>query len=494
LLKRSCFSTLVGKGCEGLLMNADERAIKEFTFRFAALLALRLAVGFMTAWGFVWGMAVLVLRVAAGTPRSLLLWGLLGVVPAVGLGIILSRRRLPRRQSVRALLDKQSRCGGLFMAAEEADLGSWRARMPAITVPQLTWRSRRPAALLAAASLFVLVGFLIPQRLVSITGGHTLEVAGEIEKLTAQIDVLEQEKILEPTKAESLKDKLEQIRADASGEDPVKTWEALDHLRPIPEEAAAEAAEAAISKTEDLTQAEALAEAVAQTLEQQAQEGEAAMDPKLVSEAMAELSQMVEAAAAQDESLKRRLERKDLQKAVEASELSPEQLEQLANTLRECKGDVADLLQKLSEADLVDLSTLELNGQVGKCDPEGLAAFLKENEGQMSVGEMLAESKEGRPGRGGVDRGRGDAAMTWGDESSEEGTKFKETILPPAALDAAKESVLAGVSAGAPTVETDAAPSEPGALTGAAAGAGSAHTQTVLPRHRGTVRRYFERE
>jgi hypothetical protein len=218
------------------------------------------------------------------------------------------------------------------------------------------------------------------------------------------------------------------------------------------------------------------------------------MDPKLQAEAMAELGQMIEGATEDNEPLKRRLQKKDLQKAIEAKELSPEQLERLAESLRECKGDIADLLEKLSRADLVDLETLELNKQVGKSDMEGLAAFLRENAGQTSVGEMLAQWREGGPGKGGIDRGRGDAPMTWGDESSEEGAKFKETILPPAALEAVKESVLTGVSTGTPTVETDGTSSEAGALAGAASGGGSAHTQTVLPRHRGTVRRYFERE
>ena len=64
-------------------MNADEKAIRELTFGFAARLALRLTVGLLTAWGFLWGVAVLVLRVGVGMPRSPLLWGLLGIPPAV---------------------------------------------------------------------------------------------------------------------------------------------------------------------------------------------------------------------------------------------------------------------------------------------------------------------------------------------------------------------------------------------------------------------------
>ena len=70
------------KGLEALLMNADEKATSEFALRIAVLLALRLALGIITAWCFAWGTVVLILRVAFATPRPFLLWGLAGVLPA----------------------------------------------------------------------------------------------------------------------------------------------------------------------------------------------------------------------------------------------------------------------------------------------------------------------------------------------------------------------------------------------------------------------------
>ncbi len=97
------------------------------------------------------------------------------------------------------------------------------------------------------------------------------------------------------------------------------------------------------------------------------------------------------------------------------------------------------------------------------------------------------------PGEAGINRGRGDAELTFGDESDETGVKFTERSLPAASLEAMKESKLVAVTAGAPEVDADAGPSEGGALTGAAGGGGGAYTRTVLPRHRSAVRRYFER-
>ena len=485
-------------------MEANEQAIAGFRSRLAALLAVRLALRLITGWIFVWGMAVLVLRAALGTPRTPLAWGLVGIVPGVAVGILMAWRQAPGRACVRALLDKHSRCGGLFMAADDVDVGSWHSRMPAVGAPDVSWRGGRAWGLLAVAASFLIIAFLVPQRLVSLNLGHTLEIDEQVEKLAAQIEVLKEEKILEPTKAEALIQKLKQIRNEASGEDPVKTWEALDHLEAIPKQTAGEAAEEAISETEELTKAEALANALASALSKPGEDGEQAMEPQLASAAMAELAEMVKEAAEENEQLKRRLKKKELMKAIEARELTPEQLEQLAKHLSKSKGELADLLNRLNEAQLIDPRDLALIEQMGECDMEGLRAMLECDSGQCSLGEMLdgwladqlgeGPDGDGSPGRGGINRGRGDAAMAFGDESAEEGAKFKETVLPPAALKDAKESMLAGVSMGAPTVDADAGPSEAGALTGAAAGGGSAHTQTVLPRHRGAVRRYFERE
>ncbi len=46
------------------------------------------------------------------------------------------------------------------------------------------------------------------------------------------------------------------------------------------------------------------------------------------------------------------------------------------------------------------------------------------------------------PGRGGATRGRGDAAITFGDESDASGLKFKEVVLPPGTLDDPENRVL----------------------------------------------------
>jgi hypothetical protein len=78
--------------------------------------------------------------------------------------------------------------------------------------------------------------------------------------------------------------------------------------------------------------------------------------------------------------------------------------------------------------------------------------------------------------------------------SSEEGTTFKEQVLPQASLNALKDSQKLGITVGAPTIEGDDSLSITGTLDSAQGGDGQTFTQTVLPRHRSAVKRYFERE
>jgi hypothetical protein len=119
-------------------------------------------------------------------------------------------------------------------------------------------------------------------------------------------------------------------------------------------------------------------------------------------------------------------------------------------------------------------------------------ALLDEFGDERTLAEMLDMLAEGRPGRGGITRGRGDAPMTWSGGTAEENAKFKPQVVPPASVADLRRSTLAGVSRGRPGTGKPES-STGGALTGAEAGGGSAHTRVILPRHRGTVKRYFER-
>lgn len=470
-------------------MNEHDKAITDLRAKLAALLVLKFALVAAVAWLFAWGMVVLILRAASGVDRLWLLWGMAGLGPAICVAVLMARGRVPSAPAVRAMLDGQSRAGGLLMACGQMDVGSWRDHLPPAAALSVRLRGWKVWALLAAGAVFVLLGFAVPDRFVTMGGGHALQVGNEVEKLHEQIETLKEEEIIDLAKADALEKKLNQVEASASGEDPVKTWEALDHLESQAAKLAKEAAEQAISQTEKLTKAQALAEGLMEDLGK--------MDSKTAAEALKELAEMTNQAAEDSKALSEELS-EQLKEACKGGSLTGEQLRELAEALKEFKGDIGQMLENLLQADLIDLETIELCEKLGDFDPEGLADFLAENckEG-MSVAAVVAawcKSRPGRPGRGGINRGRGDAPMTWTDGTDTQGAKFKEQILPPASLAALKDSKLVGISTGTPETGKAGTDAGRGALKGAAAGPGAAHTHTILPRHRGAVGRYFKRK
>jgi hypothetical protein len=467
-------------------MNPLESAITRLREHLAALLILRKALAFLAIWLFIWGTGVIVLRVAFETSSIDLLWGLLAAPLVVAVAAVAGLRELPRRTQLRAVLDKAGGCGGLLMAAEEQPLGAWQESLPRVAPVRVRWQGGRSWAAFAAGVIFVLVGLLFPLPPSLLAQARALEIGREVEKLAAQIDVLKEEKLLEPERADSLKDKLKQMKDQSSSEDPVKTLEALDHLQKMVAQKGQEAAEEAAGQSEKLAKAESLAEGLRRSTD--------ALDPKARAEAMAQLADLVQKAADEAkvaDKLAKLLDPDTLQ-ACKDCKLSAEDLKKLADALKANRKEIAKLLEKLRDAKLIDPEILARCAAAGMCDAAELARLLKEHAGKYSALELMKKA-DGLPGRGGVTEGRGDAALTWKDPTTEEGAKFKEETLPPGALADLKKSLTLGVSTDRPDVDKKGGPSRPGALNQATAGGGSAHTPVLLPRHRGAVERYFAR-
>ena len=122
---------------------------------------------------------------------------------------------------------------------------------------------------------------------------------------------------------------------------------------------------------------------------------------------------------------------------------------------------------KLIKARLVDAAELDRLDKAGECDEAALVAALCQCKDGKQLAEALASlDGGGLPGRGGISRGRGDAAMTWSQGVKKDDAAFKEKVLPPAAVASLKESRLAGVSVGDPTSQKPGGGSAGGALGG----------------------------
>jgi hypothetical protein len=461
------------------MSNNEDRAIADFRRSLASLYLLRNGLVALTLWAFIYGTAVLALRGAVGLSRLDLLWGLASLPLVLVPAVVLALRRLPTTAAVRAVLDQHGRCGGLLMAGAEFPLGDWSARLPEVRVPRLRWRGRRNWGLFAVACAFVALGFLVPQSLASL-GGSRLDVSREVERLKEQLEVLQKEKILDPERAQDLKMKLDQLLRDASGKDPVKTLEALDHVQDLVKQEAQKASEKAAQKMEEMARAEAMAEAIEKN-------GSKLEGPQL-NEAMNELAALARKAADENELLQDELD-PELLDAIKKGKLTPEMAKKLAEALKKGMEKTEARVGKLVKAKLISADTLKKCDEAGKCDGAALAAYLKEN-GKEELKDLLEQE-----GKGGVgDDPPGKTRLKFGDESSEDGVKFKEEELPPSQQQALRDSQLSGISKGAPPKGKEKPQrGGSGALDQAKAGGGSAMTQVVLPRHKGAVERYFDR-
>jgi hypothetical protein len=455
------------------------KAIAQFRWHAASLLVLRQCLHYFFVWTMIWATGVVVLRAIFRIDPTVLWWGAIGLLIAAVVGVVLAIRQIPTAEVSRAVVDRHSGCGGLLMAAADVPIGVWGEKIACVSGPKIAWRSGRQWAMFLASAAFLAAAFLAPDRYLPSLDANVLHVDDEIQKLAEKVKLLKQEKVLSPQKAEALEKDLERVRKEATGKDPAKTMEAMDHLEQSLKKTAAEAAESSVKQAEKANRAEELAKAL------QAARGQ--MDPKQFSEAMKEMSRMANEAAAENKELQQQLS-KELQEACKKSQLSDEQLKELAKALKECKSSQQCKLGKLAQGKLVDAEFMKACNKAGKCDEAALAKALcncKKN-GEL---ESLLCNKNG-PGGGGPS-----APITWSEEVKKGDAVFKEKILPPANANSLKGSQVVGMSAGTPTTsQTTEGESTGGALQNANAGGGESHSQVILPEHEKTVRRYFDRQ
>lgn len=93
------------------------------------------------------------------------------------------------------------------------------------------------------------------------------------------------------------------------------------------------------------------------------------------------------------------------------------------------------------------------------------------------------------PGRGGVSRGRGDAALDFSGETPGRSDQFEARVLSPAEFLDSESTAIVGVGATAPDVAPAA---EGGGLVETKASAGkAAWKRRVAPHHRDAVQNFF---
>ena len=462
------------------MKTSHAKALQSFARDLQWLLTLRLGVQSATVWFFVWGVAVLALRIFGMQNTFWLTLGLFGVVPLAFLASWRAKKQRASFTNIRASYDHLNACGGIIMSEEVADMGAWQARLPEAAVPKFHWHGSRAWLLLCVSALFVATALLLPERLTNFPGHHPLEIGPVVEQLQAEVRTLALEKIVDEKKADELQKQLSQLQKDSLGYDPNKTWEALDHIRQSNSDEAKQAAEEALAKTDSLTEAEMLAKAMEQA-------ADAGMSAAVANQAAQDLASMLNAAKLEDGILNGKIP-PELLSGLNG--LNKEQMEKLLQALELNKNSLGLTISNLANLKMIDPAMLAKLQSAGQChNPGALADYLSTCTNGCDS-DLLAECM--LPGKGGPGGGGPEAPMTWDNNTSEKDQKFQEHALPPASQ--LSDAQLVGVSKAAPGLAANDVAAGHGALDNAAAGGGSAHAQVILPEQRQAVRNYFKRD
>ena len=427
-------------------------------------LGRRLAVGlFVDVWPkwaaaslLVAGGATLVCRVFFPGASPALPWLWLAPVAAAVPSAIRCVMRRYRPGEVAALADWLGGGHGMLLTQLERDDPAWSestllASALTFELPRLRpWRKLAP---LVPGILFLAAALAVPQRTPAASQALLAEeiAAG----LTASVQELKQQALVTPEEEQRLEEEIERIRRAAQQRVDSSAWEAADALE---EKIAASAAE----KQDALQWAEqSLARLNAAAASGAGAEARAAHAAEL-SRALEKLAQSGLLAGAPA----------DLAALLKGGKLptDPGALRQLAASLSKYLAETGVRASDMAGAG-------RGRGGRGKFDP---AEFPLDGTGEGG----------GRPGAGGVDRGRADAELTWGKESRSI-DRFKAKPLPPGAANPDDWAPLVEAP-GAPQVSPVVSTAAAARQYAPAAGQG-AWRRNLAPRHRTAVRKYFDK-
>jgi hypothetical protein len=429
-------------------------------------LARRLTIGlFLDVWP-KWaaasllgaGLVVLICRVAfpGAAPYLRWLWlaPLLTAVPAIVTCVV----RRYRPGEVIALADWLSGGQGMLMTLREHNDPAWIESPLAdhssrFTLPRL--RPWRRLSALPPALMFLALALWLPQRVPA--QGMNAVLADEIAAdLKAAVVALKQQDLITPEEEKKLDEEIERIRRGARERVDASSWEAADALR---EKIAAGLSEKmdAVRWAED-------------SLARLSAAGQAGANPDSQSRAnAAELSAALEKLARSGLLAGAPA---DLQGLLKGGKLptDPEALRKLA----------ASLSAHLAKT----------GGRLGGAGRQG-KEFGRFDPSEFPLASDQASAPGDIPGRGGVDRGRADAELTWGKETMPF-DRFKASALPPGAARSADDWAPVVELPGAPRESTGRSAPAVARQYGAAAGQ-TAWRRTLAPRHQSAVKKYFDK-
>jgi hypothetical protein len=398
-------------------------------------------------------------------------------------------KKLPDVDRIMILLDRVNSGGGMLLSARELADSGWSNSFSLNALPVVKLNSPKKMTLFAAAFIFVVAAYLAPPAVKIVTAQTRMDIKSETQGLNEQLQLLEEEKVISNKEAFNLREQIEKLEKNAAGEDPVKTWEALDHMKDRLSTKAEEFAEKAARKAEALTLSQKALKAL-----QEARERTASAD---YNQAMKEMAELMRKVAQKCPELSEKLS-EELKNSLAQGQLTKEDLEKLLNSQQLTKEQLERLIKKLKECGLSKCNS-------GSSCKQGGKNVMVTRENFEELMKMLDEESKGKSEcensmsclmmvcTGGINRGRGDAPMTWDNkELDKNDVKFKALTLPVDAVNNLNKSKLLGVSYGEAKVQPDAKIST-GHLSGVEVKGTETNRYILMPKHRAVIKKYFDK-
>lgn len=464
-------------------MSSPDRWIDRYAARLAFGQMLERAAEWLAVACFVFGGAVLIVKLGLPQAWPNVLWLAVIAVPVSFAAWAMARReRFTRPQAV-ALLDRRLGTGGMLMTLSETSDPQWEARLDAA---EQSWRDSLPrirptrfARYLTLPLIFAVGACFVPLREAEPT--PTLRnTAGQqaTRELEAVLESLDQTGVLEREEEQQLRTEIEKL-AEETEKQPLthEKWEALDALRQRLKNRLDEAA-AAVAKGRE---AVAMLSNAAGPQGQELSVEETERLEKHIREAMQKLmtsGEYRQALAEAPNELQRLMLQRDMKLPQDA-----EQRQQLLDQLREHLDEEWKQLLQASRSG--EQRCEQCGGEMtegecrnGNCSGHGHGSASGQAGGQQ-------------PGRGGTSRGPGEAPLNQTGQTDDDARKFREVVLPPGFLDETKDEVLGSVRTAPEVNPADAAVRGPLRNQDPATGR-ETWKRTLRPRHRDVVRRYFD--
>lgn len=219
-------------------MPEFDRWVRRYVRRISVGEFLRDAAEWLAGFCFVFGIAVLAVKLRWPHLWPQVLWISAGCLPVTGVAWWLSRRRRFSRQDAIAMLDQKLEAGGLLMTLSELPGPAWKTRLPQL---ESLWRRALPtfrpvrfARVLVLPAVFAVATCFVPLRDINepVVKGAVAQQA--IQRFEELVLLYEEAEILKPDDKESeqLKDEIQKLSQETKDRPLThEKWETHDALQ-----------------------------------------------------------------------------------------------------------------------------------------------------------------------------------------------------------------------------------------------------------------------